>query len=423
MQIIENSKVKEKLYIEKLENGLTVMIIPKKNIQKKYIIWGTHYGSNDSSFIVPGETEITEVPKGVAHFLEHKMFEQENGRNSLDVLTALGVNANAYTTNDHTAYLYECTDNFYLALDEFMDYIQHPYFTDENVEKEKGIIGQEIMMYDDYPDWKVYLNALECMYHKHPVKLDITGTIETISKINKEILYKCYNTFYNPSNMVMVISGDFEPNEVLEEIKKRILPKESKGEIKRIFEEEPKDVVKNKVEQKMEVSKPIYTIGIKDVPAENNEKVKKHIAIEILLNILVGASSEWFKDLYDIGNTYSTPSFEYEFDTNYAHILITGQSNNPDELFEKFKEQIKKIIDEGINKEDFERTRRMIYGEYVKEYNDVVDIARMFLSDYFKGINSFEYLEEINIISLEYVNQILKEVFQEKKIILSVVKS
>ena len=399
------------------------MIIPKKNIQKKYIIWGTHYGSNDSSFIVPGETEITEVPKGVAHFLEHKMFEQENGRNSLDVLTALGVNANAYTTNDHTAYLYECTDNFYPALDEFMDYIQHPYFTDENVEKEKGIIGQEIMMYDDYPDWKVYLNALECMYHKHPVKLDITGTIETISKINKEILYKCYNTFYNPSNMVMVISGDFEPNEVLEEIKKRILPKESKGEIKRIFEEEPKDVVKNKVEQKMEVSKPIYTIGIKDVPAEDNEKVKKHIAIEILLNILVGASSEWFKDLYDIGNTYSTPSFEYEFDTNYAHILITGQSNNPDELFEKFKEQIKKIIDEGINKEDFERTRRMIYGEYVKEYNDVVDIARMFLSDYFKEINSFEYLEEINIISLEYVNQILKEVFQEKKIILSVVKS
>ena len=195
MQIIENSKVKEKLYIEKLENGLTVMIIPKKGIQKKYIIWGTNYGSNDNKFIVPGETEVTEVPKGVAHFLEHKMFEQENGKNSLDVLTALGVNANAYTTNNHTAYLYECTDNFYEALDEFMDYVQHPYFTDENVEKEKGIIGQEIMMYDDYPDWKVYLNALECMYQKHPVKLDITGTVETISHIDKDILYKCYNCY------------------------------------------------------------------------------------------------------------------------------------------------------------------------------------------------------------------------------------
>ena len=170
MQIIENSKVKEKLYIEKLKNGLTVMIIPKKDIQKKYIIWGTHYGSNDSTFIVPGETQITEVPKGVAHFLEHKMFEQENGKNSLDVLTAIGVNANAYTTNDHTAYLFECTDNFYPALDEFMDYVQHPYFTDENVEKEKGIIGQEIMMYDDYTEWKVYLNALERMKPNRPEK-------------------------------------------------------------------------------------------------------------------------------------------------------------------------------------------------------------------------------------------------------------
>ena len=310
MQIIENSKVKEKLYMEKLENGLTVIIIPKKGIQKKYIIWGTNYGSNDSTFIVPGETEVTEVPKGVAHFLEHKMFEQENGKNSLDVLTSIGVSANAYTTNNHTAYLYECTDNFYEALDEFMDYVQHPYFTDENVEKEKGIIGQEIMMYDDYPEWKVYTNALECMYHKHPVKLDIAGTIETISHIDKEILYKCYNTFYNPSNMAMVVSGDFEPEKLLEEIKKRLVDKKANGEIKRIFEEEPKEIVKEKAVQNMEVSKPLYTIGIKDVPAEQKEKVKKHIAIEILLNIIIGGSSELYKKLYDIGNCYSSPSIE-----------------------------------------------------------------------------------------------------------------
>ena len=164
MQVIENMKVKEKLYIEKLDNGLSVMIIPKKGIQKKYVIWGTNYGSNDSKFVVPGDTEITEVPDGVAHFLEHKMFEQKNGKNSLDVLTELGADANAYTTNDHTAYLFSCTDNFYEALDELMDYVQNPYFTDENVEKEKGIISQEIMMYDDYPDWKVYMNAVQAMY-------------------------------------------------------------------------------------------------------------------------------------------------------------------------------------------------------------------------------------------------------------------
>ena len=423
MQVIENLKVKEKVYIEKLENGLTVMIIPKKGIQKKYIIWGTNYGSNDSTFIVPGETEVTEVPKGVAHFLEHKMFEQENGTNSLDTLTALGVNANAYTTNNHTAYLYECTDNFYEALDELMDYVQHPYFTDENVEKEKGIIGQEIMMYDDYPDWKVYLNALECMYHKHPVKLDITGTVETISKIDKDILYKCYNTFYNPSNMAMVVCGDFEPENLLEEIKKRLVENKSNGEIKRIFEEEPQEIVKDKAEQNMEVSQPIYTIGIKDVPAEEKEKVKKHISIEILLNIIIGGSSELYKELYDIGNSYSSPGFEYEFDKNYAYILISGQSNNPEELYDKLKEKISKFKNDGINESDFERTRKMIYGEYIKEYNDVTDIARMFLSDYFKGINSFDYLEEISTINVEYLNQVLKDVFKEDKMILSVVKN
>lgn len=423
MQVIENSRVKEKLYIEKLENGLTIMIIPKKKIQKKYIIWGTNYGSNDSTFIVPGENDVTEVPKGVAHFLEHKMFEQENGRNSLDVLTALGVNANAYTTNNHTAYLYECTDNFYEALNEFMDYVQNPYFTDENVEKEKGIIGQEIMMYDDYPDWKVYLNALECMYHKDPVKLDITGTIETISHIDKDILYKCYNTFYNPSNMAMVVCGDFEPKELLEEIKKRLVENKSKGEIKRIYDDEPREIVKAKVEQNMEVSRPLYTIGIKDFPAEEKERVKKHIAIEILLNIIIGSSSELYKNLYDIGNCYSAPGFEYEFEKNYAHVLISGQSNNPEELYEMFKKQIDKFVQNGINETDFKRTKKMIYGEYIKEYNDVTDIAKMFLADYFKGINSFEYLEEINTINIEYLNQVLKNVFNDKKMILSVVKN
>lgn len=423
MQIIENSKVKEKLYVEKLDNGLTVMIIPKVGIQKKYIIWGTNYGSNDSTFVVPGEADVTEVPKGVAHFLEHKMFEQENGKNSLDVLTSLGVSANAYTTNNHTAYLYECTDNFYEALDEFMDYVQHPYFTDENVEKEKGIIGQEIMMYDDYPDWKVYLNALECMYHNNPVKLDITGTIDTISKIDKDILYKCYNTFYNPSNMAMVVSGDFEPDKLLDEIKKRLIDNKSNGEIKRVYEDEPREIVKVKAEQNMEVSKPIYTIGIKDIPAEQKEKVKKHISIEILLNLIIGASSELYKKLYDIGNCYSVPSIEYEFDKSYAYVLISGQSNNPEKLFDMFKEQVKYFINNGVSIEDSERIKKMIYGEYVKEYNDVIDISRMFLADYFKGINSFDYLEEINTINVEYLNQVLKDVFNEKNMILSVVKN
>ena len=426
MQVIENLKVKEKIYKEKLENGLVVMVVPKKNVTKKYMIWGTNYGSNDSQFIVPGEKEITTVPNGVAHFLEHKLFEQENGTNSLDVLTALGVDANAYTTNDHTAYLFQSTDNFYEAMDEFMNYVQHPYFTDENVEKEKGIIGQEIMMYDDYPDWRVYINTLNAMYYENPIKIDITGTIETVNKIDKEILYKCYNTFYNPSNMLLVICGDFEPEKIIEEIKKRLIDKKQAGEIKRIYPDEKEEIVQEKIEQKLSLSEPLYMIGIKDKPndtASSEEKVKKHIAIQALLNLIFGRSSILYQRLYNEGSIYGLPSLDYEFGKTYSHILITGQSNNPEKVFQEFKKEVENFKNNGINKEDLERIKKMMYGDYVREYDDVADISRNILSDYFKGINSFDYLDEIQGINEDILMQFLKEVFQEDKMVISIVRN
>ena len=426
MQIIENSKVKEKIYKEKLDNGLVVMVIPKKDTVKKYIIWGTNYGSNDNKFIVPGEEKVTEVPNGVAHFLEHKLFEQENGTNSLDTLTALGVEANAYTTNDHTAYLYGCTDNFYEALDEFMDYVQHPYFTDENVEKEKGIIGQEIMMYDDYPDWRVYINLLNAMYYENPIKIDITGTIETISKIDKEILYKCYNTFYNPSNMLLVVCGDFEPEKIIEEIKNRLIDKKESGEIKRIYPEEKEEIVKKKVEQKLEVSEPLFMIGIKDMPdltKKSEEKVKKHISLQILLNLIFGRSSKLYQRLYNEGTIFGLPSLDYEFGNTYSHILITGQSKNPEMVFEELKKEIEKLKKEGINSSDLERIKKMLYGDYIREFDDVTDISRNVLSDYFKGINSFDYLEEIQGINEDILMQFLNKMFKDDKMVISIVRN
>lgn len=428
MQIIENLKVKEKVYIEKLENGLTVKVIPKKGALKKYMIWGTRYGSIDSEFVVPGEKEKTQVPMGVAHFLEHKMFEQENGTNSLDVLTALGVNANAYTTNDHTAYLFECTENFYEAMDELMDYVQHPYFTDENVEKEKGIIGQEIAMYDDYPDWRVYYNSLDAMYQNNPVKLDTAGTVESISKIDKEVLYRCHQTFYHPSNMVLVLCGDFEPEKMVEEVKKRLITNKKAGEITRIYPEEPEEIAKERVEQILEVSQPLYTIGIKDKPENNlvdgkNTMIKKQIAIEILLNLIIGRSSSLYQELYQEGILYEQPSLEYEFSKNYAHVLITGQSSNPEDIYQKFKKEVSKLKEQGIEEKDFLRMRKMIYGGYIREYNDVGDIARMFLADSMKGINSFDYLEEIEGINVEYLKQVLEDVFKEDKMVISIVKN
>lgn len=426
MQIIENSQIKEKVYIEKLENGLTIMIIPKSGIQKKYAIWGTNYGSVDNKFIVPGETDVTSIPDGVAHFLEHKMFEQENGTNSLDTLTKLGVNANAYTTTNHTAYLFECTENFYEALDELMDYLQHPYFTDENVEKEKGIIAQEINMYNDYPEWEVYMNAMKAMYHNNPVKIDIAGTVESISKIDKDILYTCYNTFYHPSNMVMCFAGEFEPENLLEEVKKRLLPKENEGEIKRIYVSEPEEIVKKEEIKKMEVSMPMFVIGIKDSIKGKNEIVeetiiKRHIAIEIILNLIIGKSSKLYKKLYEQGLLMEEPYLDYEFDKTYRHITITGKSTDPKKILKNIQEEILNLKNNGIDETAFQRIKKMLYGRTVKEFTDVSDICRMFLNDYFKGINSFNYLENYKQISSSYTMQILEEVFKEEKTVISII--
>ena len=423
MKEIYCKPIDEKAFTEKLDNGLEVIIIPKKNIQKKYIMYGTRFGSIDNKFVVPNTGEEVEIPDGVAHFLEHKMFEQENGKNSLDVLMALGIDANAYTTTDHTTYLFECTDHFYEGLDELMDYVQNPYFTDENVEKEKGIIGQEITMYDDDPGWSVYLGAMDCMYKDNPIKIDTAGTIESISGINPDTLYKCYNTFYNPSNMVIVACGDFEPEELLKEIKDRLIQKEKQGEIKRIYPEEQLEINKKYTEKEMTISQPIFVIGYKDIPNKDKfEMVRKHIAIEIILNIVLGESSDLYNELYENGELFSVPSFDYEFSNQYAHILISGQGQNPEDLMKKIKEKIEKVKSEGIEITELERTKKKIYGNYVSEYNNVSDIARMFLADWMKGVNSFDYINAFGSIGKEYVEKVLKAIFNEENMVLSVVK-
>lgn len=424
MDILNCEKIKEKAYVEILDNGLKAIIIPKKETNKKYVILGTNFGSNDNRFIMPKTNEEVILPDGVAHFLEHKMFEQPNGTNSLDVMMALGLDANAYTTNDHTAYLFECSDdvNFYKGLDELMDYVQNPYYTDQNVEKEKGIIGQEIMMYDDDPGFQLYLNTMKCLYSKNPIRLDIAGSIESISGINPDMLYKCYNTFYNPSNMVLCVAGNFKPEEILKEIKKRLKPSENIGEIKRIYEEEPDEICQNYMEKNMSISMPIFMIGIKDKIVKTEEKVKRLMAIQIILNMLIGKSSDLYKTLYDNQDLTAEPDLDYEFSRNYAHILIGGQSNNPQKVKDMLITEIEKLKNNGLDEKTFTRIKRKMYGAYVTDYNDISNVARMFLSDTIKGINTFDYINKYEEVTIEYVSEVLNDVFDESKIALSVIK-
>lgn len=418
MEIIENKQINEKVYIETLENGMKILVVPKKNTEKKYIIWGTKFGSIDNHFIEPKTGKEIKVPDGVAHYLEHKMFEQENGVDSLYKLMSLGLDANAYTTNDHTAYLYGGTSNFYEGLDELMDYVQHPYFTDENVEKERGIIGQEIGRYDDEPAWKLYVNMMDCLYKNNPIKIDIAGTVESISHITKETLYDCYNTFYHPSNMIMCISGNFEPEKIVQEVKKRLLPKEKMDKIKRIYPEYENKINKKYKEQKMDVNIPIFIVGFRDI-LKDESCVKKQIAIEIILNSLIGKSSKLYQKLYNEGTIMSPLDFDYEFSDEYSHVLISGQSDEPKKVYENILNTIK---NEEIELEDFERSKKALYGEYVSEYNDVENIGRLFLQDAIRGINSLEYIESFNKIDINYVQNIKKNLFKEEMSALSVIK-
>lgn len=420
MQLIDNKKINEKLYVEVLDNGLTVMIVPK-DTSKKYIAWSANYGSIDNKFFAPGDSQMTVVPDGIAHYLEHKLFEQKDGTNSLDTLCALGVDANAYTTNDHTAYLYECTENFDEALVEFMDYVQNPYFTDENVEKERGIIGQEIMMYDDYPEWALYMNAMKAMYHNNEINIDVAGTIETIAEIDKDKLYKIYNSFYIPKNMIMVLVGGFNPEEVLEKIKKHMVM-ESKELPERIYNDEPQGIVKSYVEKEMDISMPCVLLGYKDNNREY-DKVKRDIAIEIIGGLLVGRSSKMFEELYEAGKIFSEPSVQYEFSKTFAHVMIQFQSHDVEDVLNKMNLCLDELKQNGIEDSDFERCKKKLYGELVKSYSDPSNVATAMIADHFKGISSFEYIDKFNEVSKEYVEEVLKELFVDSNKVVSVIKS
>ena len=420
MQVIENKIIKEKLYLEELENGLKVIVIPKKDTNKKMAIIGTKFGSVDNHFIKPQTKEEIVIPDGVAHFLEHKMFEQANGTNSLDTLTAMGVEANAYTTNDHTAYYFEAVDNFEPAFKELLDYVFNPYYTDENVEKEKGIIAQEIRMYDDDAISKVFLNALECMYEKCPVRLDVAGTVESVNKINKEILYDCYNTFYNPSNMILSVCGDFEPNYIIEFVKNNMRKIEKIGKIERIYPKEPEKIYSNFKETSMDVSIPSFVIGIKD-NLEKENIVKKELILNILLNYLLDENSKLYKELYDEGLLISEPDLEYEYSDIYSHMIIFSYSKDPKKVFEKIKTEISNLKENGLEEKSFNRVKNKIYGRLITSYNSPAQIGRIFMRDYMNDIISFDYINEWNNITIEEANKLLKDKFIEEKMILSIV--
>jgi len=419
---VKIESINEEMHVYEHRSGLKAFVIPKKGYSKKYATFATHYGSINNNFIPPDSNEKLRVPDGIAHFLEHKLFEQKDG-SVMDKFSALGSSPNAYTSFCQTVYLFSCTDRFEENFALLLDYVQNPYITEESVEKEKGIIGQEIKMYDDNPGWRSFFNLLAAFYEKNPVRIDIAGTVESISKIDRDVLYKCYNTFYNPSNMVILVVGDVDSNAVFDMVEKAIKQTEKKDEIQRIFPEEPKGVYKSYTEQRLAVSMPMFMMGFKDevVATKGKECLRREVGMKILLEMILGKSSGLYNKLYSLGLINNTFETDYTAEETYAYSSIGGESKNPEQVKQLLVEELERIKKEGLDRKIFERIKKSMQGRYLRSFNSIENVSHLFMSVYFKNVNIFDYADVYDTISFEEVANIFGSHFNMDKLALSVV--
>lgn len=424
--LIENETLKESLYHYRLEPDFDLYVLPRPGYQKKYAIFATRFGSIDNSFRVAPEKNFTELPDGVAHFLEHKLFEDEKG-SVFDRFAGLGASANAFTSFTQTAYLFSATANFSASLKELLRFVQEPYFTEETVAKEQGIIGQEIKMYEDHPPWRIFFNLLGALYQKHPVRDDIAGTTQSIARITPELLYNCYNTFYHPSNMAMFVTGDLDPEEIARQVESDLLARgyEKAGQIIRNYPEEPDAVLKERVEQELVVSDPIFYLGFKDTKARHlggAALLRREILMELLLDIIFGTSEPLYNELYQKDLIDEGFGFEYTAERGYAHTMIGGETKNPDLVFEHILKALESLKQKGISEETFERHRRKLLGGYIRRFNSLEYIANNYLAYRFKDSNLFDLPRLLQEAEKEAVMALAEENLDLERHAVSVIK-
>ena len=418
--IKRNDFLREEYYRFKHGSGLEVCVFPKK-LSTSYAIFATRYGSIDNRFRLAGDKDFTTVPDGIAHYLEHKLFENPNGDDTFTRYARYGANANAYTSNTMTAYLFSCTSNFDESLGILLDFVTTPYFTPETVEKERGIIAQEIRMYDDHPFRSMYQTLLENLYEKHPVRINVAGTVESISHITSDILYECYRVFYNLSNMVLIVCGDVTVDEV-NAVCDRYLKKQAPVEIIRDYPDEKPEVFRAYAEKSMQVSKPLFAIGVKDtdIPSDGYGRMKKYAAYGILNDLMFGKSGEFYNKLYEEGLLSNQFDYGYESSSSYAFNGIYGESRDPKEVFERFKARAEWAKSE-ISAEDFERSKRALYASMVKCFDSTEDIANSFLNYEIEGGDLLDYVDILSKVTQDDVTALAKAAFRPEFYTLAVV--
>ncbi len=398
-------------------SGLEIYVMEKPEYSSAYAVFGTKYGSVDTSFS-DKQGNMISVPEGIAHYLEHKLFESEEG-DAFTRFAVTGASANAFTSFDRTCYLFSCSDNFYKNFEILLSFVREPYFTEETVKKEQGIIGQEIKMYDDMPSWRVMFNMLERMYFKHPVKIDIAGTVDSIAEINADLLYKCYETFYRPSNMFICIVGNVNTDKILKAVESSGFEDEPSDILRGDFEE-PQGVVGNYIEEEAEVTLPVFCLGYKQHIKTPYRRLKSKVCVSMLLGILCGDSSPLFADLTKRGLINDEFSAEYFNGNGYASVIFEGESDNPKAVAKAIKEEIHRLREKGIDKKLFSAVKCGMYGDAVRRFNSVSTMAMQLVDGAVFGYDIFEELRLLKTVTCEDVYKRL-DIFDDENAVLSVI--
>jgi predicted Zn-dependent peptidase len=428
MKKIEHRQIAETLYHEKLPNGLAVYLLPKPDFHKTFATLTTKYGSIDNHFQVAGG-EKKRVPDGVAHFLEHKMFEQASGEDVFQAFARQGASSNAFTTFTRTAYLFSCTENVEKNVSTLLNFVQSPYFTEQSVEKERGIIGQEIRMYDDNPDWRSYVGLIEALYQQHPVHIEIIGTTESIARIGKETLYDCYNTFYHPSNMLLFLVGPFQPEQMIALIRTNQADKKfaAQSEIKRFFVEEPDGVAAQRKEIELSVGIPKCLFGFKEgkaaVGKEGDAFLQQELVTEIVFEFLVGTGSELYQSLYDDGLIDEGFGYSYSLEKSYGFSVLGGDTLEPERLLARWQQEIPLLVEKGISPDSFARIRKKKIGSLLRALNSPEWIANQFTSYHFNGTDLFRMIPVLEKITIQDVNQRMREHINWNRFAVSLVQA
>lgn len=419
-EIIKSAQSGTECLHVKHESGLDIYIMEMEGYHSAFALFGTKYGSINTRFRLRGEDTYAEVPEGIAHFLEHKLFENEDC-DAFAQYARTGANANAYTSFDRTVYLFRCSENFAESLEILLSFVQKPYFTQESVDKEQGIIAQEIRMNDDEAGWRVFFNMLKAMFHNHPVRIDIAGTEASIRKIDADLLYRCYNTFYNLHNMVLSVAGNVKADEVLAICDKLLRQCDDQG-LEQLYADEPDTVVKNYVEDTLPVGAPIFNLGFKLRPKKGRELVKAELLSSTLLEVLLGSASKLYNDM--LGDGLINSEFETDIPftgDGYFVLSCGGETHDPEQVRDRILAELARAKEEGFDRESFERIKRVHYGSLIRSLSSVEENASMMLNAYMAGLPPFSSIEALAEITYEEAWQFLRSEIDLDKHVLSVV--